>query len=518
MHDHLPQTPPDRMTLTAPDGSVASAIGGDAAARLQRDMLPLWVLRQRWFAAKDEAPPQRVELRPLGDLDEPAQALMALDVTSADGAVQTYFLPLSALWDDEGARPSAPGLPVPLADLDHAGRTGTLIDGAFDARLPRLLLDAMAQGGTQGTLHFNGTDALRAMGDAGAPRQLGAEQSNLSIAFGERIILKIYRRLRAGHQPDVEVARFLTEVASYAHTPRYLGHLDHRGDGDTTLAAAFAFVPNRGDAWSGIVTALADRVDAASAGPDYDFPLSVGGLLGRRTAELHRAFATPTDDPDFAVHPLTAATLRDWSRDAVAEAQAMLARLSQASLPEEAAPVAARVLERRDQLLGRLRQAGDLVPSGGLSRIHGDYHLGQVLLVPDDVAIIDFEGEPSRSLAERRALGSPLRDVAGMLRSFDYAAATVAARHRAAGTASAKVLNGIEEWRQAAGSAFLDDYLAHATGAANLPSDRATIDPLLDLFLLQKAVYETGYELGNRPAWVGIPLAGILELLMQETA
>ena len=358
---------------------------------------------------------------------------------------------------------------------------------------------------------------------------MGVEQSNLSIAFSDQIILKLYRRLRTGHQPDVEVAQFLTTVAGFAHTPRYLGHLEHKGDEDTTLAAAFAFVPNRGDAWTGIVDALMLELnesdgwtsagDAAPVRHGYDFPLSIGTLLGQRTAELHRALATPTDDPAFALQDLTAETLRGWADDAVADAEAMLARLEQADLPDDAAPLAQQVLAQRDALLERLRRVAELTPSGGLSRIHGDYHLGQVLLAQNDVAIIDFEGEPARSLDERRALSSPLRDVAGMLRSFDYAAMTVVARHRASfGTTVEQALERIEDWRRTASAAFLDSYRQHVDGSANLPSDRAAADALLDLFLLQKAIYETGYELGNRPAWVGIPLAGILELLTQENA
>ena len=197
----------------------------------------------------------------------------------------------------------------------------------------------------------------------------------------------------------------------------------------------------------------------------------------------------------------------------------MLARPEQADLPDDAAPLAQQVLAQRDALLDRLRRVAELTPSGGLSRIHGDYHLGQVLLAQNDVAIIDFEGEPARSLDERRALSSPLRDVAGMLRSFDYAAMTVVARHRASfGTTVEQALERIEDWRRTASAAFLDSYRQHVDGSANLPSDRAAADALLDLFLLQKAIYETGYELGNRPAWVGIPLAGILELLTQENA
>ena len=529
-HEQLPDILPEFMTLTTRDGKVSTALAGREGAQLQAEVLPQWLPLQRWFAAKDQSVPARVRLRQLGDLGQGEHAMVALDVTpGGEGEEQSYFLPLSARWGDENLRPGAPKLSWTLAKIRHTARVGALVDGAFDERLPQLLLDGMVEGKAQGDLQFHGTDALRAITEPGTPRQMGVEQSNLSIAFSDQIILKLYRRLRTGHQPDVEVAQFLTTVAGFAHTPRYLGHLDHKGDQDTTLAAAFAFVPNRGDAWTGIVDALMLELnesdgwtsagDAAPVRHGYDFPLSIGTLLGQRTAELHRALATPTDDPAFALHDLTAKTLRGWADDAVADAEAMLARLEQADLPDDAAPLAQQVLAQRDALLDRLRRVAELTPSGGLSRVHGDYHLGQVLLAQNDVAIIDFEGEPARSLDERRALSSPLRDVAGMLRSFDYAAMTVVARHRASfGTTVEQALERIEDWRRTASAAFLDSYRQHVDGSANLPSDRAAADALLDLFLLQKAIYETGYELGNRPAWVGIPLAGILELLTQENA
>ena len=527
-HDQLPDILPEFMTLTTRDGTVGTALAGREGAQLQAEVLPQWLPLQRWFAAKDQAGPLQIRLRRLGDLGQGQHAMVALDVSAGgDAPPQSYFLPLSARWGDDNLRPGAPKLSWTLAKIRHTARVGALVDGAFDERLPQLLLDGMAANTAQGDLLFHGTDTLRAIADPGAPRQLGVEQSNLSIAFSDQVILKLYRRLRPGNQPDVEVARFLTEVAGYANTPRYLGHLEHQGEVPTTLAAAFAFVPNRGDAWTGILDALMLELnesdgwtsagDAAPIRHDYDFPLSIGSLLGQRTAELHRALATPTEDPAFAVQELTSATLRGWAEDAIAEAEAMLARLAQADLPEDAAPLASAVLEQRPALLERLRRVAELTPSGGLSRIHGDYHLGQVLLAQNDVAIIDFEGEPARSLDERRALASPLRDVAGMLRSFDYAALTVAARHRASfGATAERALERIEDWRRTASVAFLDAYRSHVEGAPNLPSDRATADALLDVFLLQKAIYEAGYELGNRPAWVGIPLAGILELMTQE--
>lgn len=526
-HEHMPDILPEFITLTTRDGRVCTALAGREGAQFQDEVLPQWLPLQRWFAATDEAPGD-VRMEQLGDLGDGEHALVSVDVSPDGGEQQRYFLPISARWGDENLRPGAPKLSWTLAKIRHTARVGALVDGVFDERLPQLLLDGMKAGVPQGALQFHGTEALRAIDEPGAPRPLGVEQPNVSIAFSEKVILKLYRRLRAGAQPDVEVAHFLTGVAGYAHTPRYLGHIAHQGDGEsTTLAAAFAFVPNRGDAWAGVTDALmldlnehetwTSTGDVAPDQAGFDFPLTIGALLGQRTAELHHAFATDTDNPAFKTEPLTQEYLCRWAADAVRDAEEMLSRLDNVHLPEEVAPLAKAVLAKRDTLLVRLRSAGDLAPSGLLSRIHGDFHLGHVLLAQNDVAIIDFEGEPARSLDERRAKSSPLRDVAGMLRSFDYAAQTVIARHRASfGSINERARARIEAWRQAAMSDFLESYRHHAKGAPNLPADADTARRLLDLFMLQKAVYEAGYEFGNRPAWAGVPLGSILDLLASE--
>ncbi|WP_410216789.1 maltose alpha-D-glucosyltransferase [Paracoccus sp. (in: a-proteobacteria)] len=526
-HEQLPEILPEFMTLTTRDGRVQTALKGREGAQFQNDVLPQWLPLQRWFAAKDDAI-SAVHMTPLGEL-EADHALVSVEVTLEDGQ-HSYFLPLSARWGDENMRPGAPKLSYTLAKIRHTARVGALVDGAYDERLPGLFLQAMKDDVTRGALQFRGSEALREITDPGDPRQLGVEQSNISIAFSDKIILKLYRRLRGGEQPDVEVARFLTETAGYAHTPRYLGQAVHAGNEQTVLAAAFAFVANRGDAWTGVIDALMLEFNEHEAWPSehepemaataFDFPLSIAALLGERTAQLHKALATPTDDPAFATEDLDAEQLKSWVETAEEEAVAMLTRLEQArdQLAEDAAPLARELLERRDDLMTRIRAAGQIAPSGQLSRIHGDFHLGQVLLAQNDVAIIDFEGEPARTLAERRAKSSPLRDVAGMLRSFDYAALSVIARHRHDPPAGAeRAIARIEAWRRAAVSDFLSAYRTHVEGAPNLPEDPDTMQAMLDLFLLQKAVYETGYELGNRPTWVGLPLRGILDLLNEAT-
>ncbi|WP_128255730.1 maltose alpha-D-glucosyltransferase [Falsirhodobacter deserti] len=521
-HEAMPGILPEFMTLTARDGRVETALGGREGTQFRKDVLPQWLPLQRWFAAKDEAI-GAVRMTPLGSLEGGEHELVSLEVTVGDEE-QSYLLPISARWGDENLRPGAPKLSYTLAKIRHTARVGALIDGAYDERLPQLLLDGLKEERSDGKLRFKGSDALRAIEEPGDPRQLGAEQSNLSIAFSDKIILKLYRRIRAGDQPDVEVARFLTEVAGYEHTPRYLGEVVHD---TTTLAAAFAFVPNRGDAWTGIIDALmlelheqegwSSTSEVRPEAAAFDFPLSIGSLLGQRTAELHKALATETDDPSFKTEDLTQDQLGKWAQDAQAEAEALMSRLKQAAFPEDAAPLAETLLAAQDELFAKLHAITQMDPAFKLSRIHGDYHLGQVLLAQNDVAIIDFEGEPARTLAERRAKSSPLRDVAGMLRSFDYAAMTVIARQRQSfGQGAERELERVETWRQTAMREFQTAYAEHSREVASLPADAAARKTLLDFFLLHKAVYEAGYELGNRPAWVGIPLKGILDLLGRD--
>ncbi|MCE6961513.1 maltose alpha-D-glucosyltransferase [Cereibacter sphaeroides] len=533
-HQPMPETLPEFITLTTRDGRAETAVTGREKGQLETDVLPSWLPLQRWFAAKEERI-GKVSLAALGSLSD-GHALVRLEA-QVGGESQQYFLPLSTIWGEEQLRAGAPKLSYTLAKVRRGAQVGALIDGALDDRMAVALLDALRQGrrvaGPAGEVVFDSGEALGQIAEPGEPRYLGAEQSNISIAFSDRLILKLYRRLQPGEQPDVEVARFLTEEAGFTHTPRFLGVACLRPqDGPpTVLASAFAYVANMGDAWRAVLDALVRDLSEhgawsttetpAAASDVFSFPLTIAGLLGQRTAELHRAFATPTEDPAFQLEPLTPEIQGGWARGAADEARAMLRVLERqlGTLADETRPLAEAVLSRREVLLERLRRIEDGTPSGALSRIHGDYHLGQVLLAQDDVAIIDFEGEPRRSLDERRRKSSPLRDVAGMLRSFDYAAAGALLRHSESfGPAAELALQRAEDWRRMARAEFLAAYEAGTVDLPSLPADLKHRAALLDLFLVQKAVYETSYELGSRPAWVGIPLRGLIEILDSEAA
>jgi maltose alpha-D-glucosyltransferase/alpha-amylase len=532
-HEAMPEILPEFITLTSRDGRISTALEGRERTQLESEVLPQFVPLQRWFGAKD-ARISRVRLEPLGELTTGEHALVAMDVELEEGT-QRYFLPLSARWGDENLRPGAPKLAYTLAKIRRGPRVGALIDGAYDERLAARLLEDMRQNrtveGPAGTVRFEATDAFAAIPELGEPRPLGVEQSNVSVAFGDKVILKVYRRLRPGAQPDVEVARFLTEVARFDQTPDFYGAIELAGEEVTTLAAAFAFVPNQGDAWQAIVEGLERdlaelQMRASTAELDqtesegFVFPLGIGALLGQRTAELHKALATDTDDPAFAVEPLEQQHLQAWADEVSDDLERLLERLREAdaSLHEGAADDLKALADARGTFRRRLDRLAKMAPSGARSRIHGDYHLGQVLIAQNDVAIIDFEGEPGRGLDERRGKSSPLRDVAGMLRSFDYAAAIALARHSEAfDTGGDRAAARAGQWRRETTDAFLAAYREHVADAPTMPADEALTSALLDLFLLQKGIYEIGYELGNRPAWLRIPVRGVLDLLKEES-
>ena len=519
---HLPiaQPLPEFITLTTRDGRIDTAVSGREGRQLEKDVLPQFLGLQRWFASKDKTL-RSVSLTPLTEMEGP-QALAVLDVTLDDGA-ERYFLPLSAAWGDEALSPGAATLPYTIAKLRRGPRVGALLDGTSDAAMATALIDAMRRGERLstdgGAIVFRGSDALAALEEIGEPHRIPGEQSNASIVFGDAVVMKVYRRLREGVQPEVEVARFLTNVAAFEQTPALLGsaELVPEEGKPTSLAAAFAFVRNQGDAWAYLTDALGrDLEDVALTGEDAEFPftLDLGTLLGRRTAGMHRALATETDDPAFAAEPMGQAELSALAGEVSSELDRVMADLERAldGLPAAAARTARAVLERRGELSSRIEAVRGLQPSGMRTRIHGDYHLGQVLVVQNDVAIIDFEGEPRRSIEERRAKFSPLRDVAGMLRSLDYAAAAALRDHTPIPVEDPRPAARAESWRRRARRQFLDAYREEIAGSSAHPEE-GFADALLDLFLIQKAVYEVGYEMAFRPDWVGIPLGGLVAIL-----
>jgi len=345
------------------------------------------------------------------------------------------------------------------------------------------------------------------------------EQSNTSLMFGRRFMLKLFRRLEPGPNPELEISRFLTG-RGFTHIPPLAAGLEYEraGDEPTSLALLQAFVANTGTAWEQAVhdvrRSLLGDAPVAPATKTVSF-LPSATALGQRTAEFHLALGAG-DDPAFAPEAFTAdhvAEIVAHLKDDVDRSLALLAdRLD--TLPHAAQDRARHVLDAHDRLTSHAATFATVPARAMRTRVHGDYHLGQVLCAGQDFVIIDFEGEPARPLAERRAKQSPLKDVAGMLRSFSYAAyATWLAESEQHPDLSPRFEARAHKWEAAVSAAFLTRYRQTMARAALVPADDHGFGRLLDAFLLEKALYELRYELASRPRWVSIPLLGVLRIL-----
>jgi len=508
--------------------------------QLERDILPQFLRNQRWFQGKDRQIRRAtvIAAAEFGSVDTGA-LLTVVEAEFSDGAVQRYFLPVAALWEEVGERRTAL-LPLTLASLRQFRRSGALVDAIGDEAFPRAVVAALREQRTvvteQAEIRFAPTPSFERhpAPDTPTARRLGGEQSNTSILLEEYGVLKIYRRLASGISPEIEMSRYLTEVAGFANTPPLLGVVEVAGPEPTPLAVLFAFVRNQGEAWTATLDYLRRVLDEAllvppgqRTGADATQPTSpdrfyftLARQIGVRTAEMHRALCPASaGDPAFAPEPISEGDLAAWRDDARRSAASVLDALARKAgeLPEPARPLAERLLASRDRLHARV-EALPRALRALKTRFHGDYHLGQVLVVQSDVHIIDFEGEPLRSLDERRGKSSPLRDVAGMLRSFDYATETAVRDMNELRPAGADTVRSCADyWRRSVIESFLTGYFETMAGCPSLPEDAATQRALLQFFTLHKALYEIAYELANRPSWVAIPLAGVLDLLQTSS-
>jgi maltose alpha-D-glucosyltransferase/alpha-amylase len=539
-----------------------------------------------WFGGKKRSP-RAVRVREVLRFDERSDeddglrdaVFLLLAVEYAQGEPETYALPLVFVSGASGERAVRLRERQPLAIVAQVegGDDGVLFDALADpefasgllaaiarrrrfrgedgeselAALPTAVFREIADGGVGGMAGRAGRGTTGIV--AAMPTPVAGETSNTVVAFGDRFVLKLFRRLDPGVNPELEIGRFLTEEAGFPHTPRVAGSLELRRERQepATLAILQAFVPNEGDAWRFTLDALGRYVERALAeGGTRVPPLPHGSLLdlaerelapavreqmgtyvasaqllGERTAELHLALASRPDRPGFEHEPfslLYQRSLYESIRTAVSRHFNLLEQRLE-SFSKGPAAFARKVLAGRERLAERL--SGLLVAklSGVRTRTHGDYHLGQLLYTGRDFVLLDFEGDPARPLSERRMKRSPLRDVASMLRSLHCA--TVAAfdaeveRGVVQGPTLAALEGWLRHWERAASATFLGAYLARSRsgGAPYLPTERRELALLLDAFLLEKAVHELGFELNSgfnqRPDRIGIPLLGILEVL-----
>jgi len=340
--------------------------------------------------------------------------------------------------------------------------------------------------------------------------------------------VKVLRRITSGIHPEVEIGRFLADVAHFQNAPTLLGSVELvEGDRRSALAVVNAFVENQGDAWSVIAAGLKRLVEEQLLTTDEILPETPDAAamlqrlrqIGRRTAEMHLAFASSPDTPGFEPEPVTVDDVAGWTDAGLARTRTVFALLRQlrGELPEQALALAQRLIAHHDAVIRHLESGWNAHFDGLKIRHHGDFHLGQVLIAKDDAYILDFEGEPRRSLEERRAKAPPARDVAGMLRSIDYAvSAAIDQVPELNPEECAALTHRLRIWAERMGAAFWDSYRETLGETKLWPAEETQTQGLLDLFLLEKALYEIEYELTNRPAWVHIPLEATLRILQER--
>jgi maltose alpha-D-glucosyltransferase/alpha-amylase len=363
---------------------------------------------------------------------------------------------------------------------------------------------------------------------------LSAEQSNSSMLFDGKFFLKLYRKLEDGVNPDVEVTRFLTETAKFPNVPAFFGAIEYRRSKTepTVVCLLQSAVANEGDAWTltldavgryyeRVLTRKADLQNQTTP-PGPLLEELIGGiypekakLLGQRTGELHRALAMSADDRAFAPEQFNAMAQRSVYQNMRASLRRNFDLLEKKlpTMPDAFREEAAQILASEERILAQEQRLLDRRVNATKIRIHGDYHLGQVLYTGKDFIILDFEGEPARPLSERKLKRSALRDVAGMMRSFQYAAYSALWQPAMRAEDMPFLERWADLWYRQMSSTFLQSYLAATDGADFIPSDENDFQVLLEAYLLDKAVYEIGYELNNRPTWVVIPIRGIKHIL-----
>ena len=557
-HDERPVRP-DMPTLVIPEGlramlstqtgnsEITTLVARRMREQLEREILPAFLGAQRWFSGKG----REISTATLVDEDEWIRPngrwlFATVRVVFAGGEQQHYALPLALLWE-EGDR-LQPLLHCTVTRVRQRANVGVLYDAYWDDDFCRSVVAAMAGNevlalARGGTLVFSSTPIVPAgeilQDIAGPVDHPSFEQTNTLAILGKKWVLKVYRNLRRGVNPEIEVGRFLTETSPFPHIPKLAGSIEYRHpDGNlTAIALLQAYRENQGSGWTYTIeylgrfldTTLASLAVESATGDAALLPLSLDfwsapahagflalmDTLGRRTGELHAALARRTGNPDFDPEPITDSDLGRWAEKVRSDIDRTLERLASRrdKLPDPVRTDVDAALSLGARLAERLQSFACRPLRGAKTRYHGDYHLGQVLLSAHDFVIVDFEGEPSRPLEERRAKHCALRDVAGMLRSFGYAAA-VALAHATAERPQdrSRLAPYVDAWRRETGRTFLESYFEAVHGCEACVEEPDAAHTLIELFTLEKTLYEVRYELDARPDWVHIPCAALVEL------
>ncbi|MGH7477404.1 MAG: maltose alpha-D-glucosyltransferase [Longimicrobiales bacterium] len=544
------------LRIPVPGDDWTGIFEGKARQRLEA-ILPGYMRAQRWFRGKARAA-RDATITDVVPLDGGAQ-LVFVQVSFIEGDSDLYVLPLGYAppADAELLFENNPQAVIVQLELGET-KPGVLFDAVGDAGVARAFLQTVigkrSPRGERGKITGVANQRAKLLEppqvDGTRASVLRAEQSNTSISYDDRWLLKLFRRVEDGVSLDLELGRYLTEH-DFPHAAAVLGALEYSTDKGVprTVAVLNEFVENEGDAWKYTLDELSGFVERAlaspSPAPEVDTStrgvlrlaeavpppetgeligsyLESARLLGCRTAELHRTLANP-DHPDFAPEPFNTfyrrslyQSMRNLTGKVLQEVSA-----SRGSLPPDVAVTLEHIASSEEQLLSRFRRIVDERAEATRIRTHGDYHLGQVLFTGKDFVITDFEGEPARPLSERRLKRSPLRDVAGMLRSFHYAAFTARIDAERSGVLQSAAAEQLEPWVRFwyawVAAVFLREYVACGHGEIFVPRNPRHVEVLLDAYLLEKVVYEIGYELNNRPAWIVVPVHALSEMLGIDT-
>ena len=530
----VPRAVPEFETLVVPLNSTWVSLAR-ARGVFERDVLPGHLARTRWYPERSPANihPTLTSAIPFCDIGDNRPWLAFFEATQR-GVSQRYVLPMQIEWvrfDRERYNPRA------FAAVRQGAREGTLLDVATDhifiALLLRNLREVLTVEENGLRLEFRPTSRFsdKPVRQPERIRTVETEQSNSTALVDNDYVVKIYRKLESGTNPEIEIGWYLTEVAGFANTPALLGSVEFvEGNQRSAVGIVHTFVENQGDGWT-VTSAYLDRfVDEQRLLPAFEQPgkseeqvpyLRYMSQTGRRVAEMHVALAASAELADFAPEPTRPEDVQRWIDDVMARAERVFEALKQRrdGVREADRPLVDEMLAQRAGLQARLSA---LLPRNidGLNiRHHGDFHLGQILIVKDDIFIIDFEGEPRRPIEERRRKAPAARDAAGLIRSIDYS--VTAALDRAlmiAPDEHGKLAAALADWRDRSTDAFLAGYREAMTNHRLWPSDPHAASDLLNFFLLEKAFYEIEYELSHRPDWLRVPLMGMLRILSERAS
>jgi len=521
-----PSIAPELETLVI-TGGWSSVVQGRTLATLERDVLPAYLGTRRWFAARGTHPTTVLrESIPLAPGD-PGIVIAVVEAKS-DRERAEYLLPLTVRWTRLDRRKPDPNA---LAAVRRGSREGTFVDVTTDPDFIADILAKLRRGEViqvgQSRLVFRPTRRLMELPNKPVEnvRPVQTEQSNTTALVGSDCVVKLFRRLEAGENPEIEIGRFFTDVVGFASTPALLGSVElEQNDEPHAVAVVHEFVENQGDAWT-VTGAYVDRfveeqrllaTDVAQESDELAAYQRIMLQSGHRVAEMQDALASRNDIVAFAPEPVSASDVTLWTTDLLERAERTFAGLRRrwSALNDTDKALAGPLLDSGGALPQRLKI---LLPADikiAKIRHHGDFHLGQMLIVKDDVSIIDFEGEPRRSIAERRRKAPAARDVAGFIRSIDYS--TTAGLERALRSApdeDGKVERALGLWTERSALTFLNGYRERLSNVQLWPAETQEADRLLDFFLLEKALYEIEYELAHRPDWLRVPLAGTWRVL-----